>query len=360
MTIIKQYSTVQSVSYAKIIPMKRRINTLLILFLITQTIRAQQEFQFNNSVFNPFLINPAAGGMTDVIHFELSGRTQWLSYDGRPQTFMATGNSQIRINKRTGKVLSEFNPTEDKLFQGPQITVNKRKHIIGGKVWNDAIGPFTKTSLQANYAYHMPLTKTLNFGVGLGLGLTNFRINQEKVKLHETDDYTITQSIGNSSRQNMADAQAGIVIYGEKLYFGFSTSQLFNNSIVLGNMITANRLKRHYFTMLKYKTTLTAKLSLEPSMILKSVGGSPLSYDLAMRLIAQNRSWVTVQYRKGGSLIFQVGSNLIKNMYLSYSYEYGAGKLRLANNGTHELQLGWYLGKNRNLEEELIEKSKLK
>jgi len=298
--------------------MKRLFCTYLFLIVVTKTTWAQQEFQFSNSIFNPFLLNPAAGGMTDVIHFELSSRVQWLGYDNGPQTFIATGNSQFALNKRDAKVLSEFNPTEEKLFQGPKTTVAKKKHVIGGKVWNDAIGPFAKTSLQATYAYHLPLTRTLNIGVGLGLGMSNFRINQQKVKLYEPDDLTITQNLGNSSRQNMADAQAGLVIYGDKLYFGFSISQLFNNAIVVGNTITTNRLNRHYFTMLKYKTVVTKNLSLEPCMIVKSVAGSPISYDLGVRLIAKERCWTAFQYRKGGSLIFQVGSNLIKNMYLNY------------------------------------------
>jgi hypothetical protein len=41
----------------------------------------QQEYQFANTVNNPYLLNPAAGGMTDVMQFEASTRMQWLGYD---------------------------------------------------------------------------------------------------------------------------------------------------------------------------------------------------------------------------------------------------------------------------------------
>lgn len=190
--------------------------------------------------------------------------------------------------------------------------------------------------------------------------MSNFRVNSSKVTLYQTDDNTYAQFLGNSAQQNLGDAQAGFVIYGEKFYFGFSSSQLLKNDIVLSSVMTSSNFNRHYFTMLKYKLALTKTLALEPSLLLKSVAGSPLSYDVGARVISKNRSWATLQYRSGNSLIFQVGSNLIKNMYLAYTYEYSSGKLRVANNGTHEIQLGWYIGKNRNLEEELKEDKKAK
>lgn len=329
--------------------------SLLVMSLAGTTLWAQQEYQFSNSAFNPYLLNPAAGGMTDVMHFELSSRVQWLGYDGGPQTFMATGNSQFTFKKKENKVLGEFNTGGEKLFAGPKVSVSKKKHVIGGKIWNDAIGPFAKTSFQASYAYHLPLSKKLNFGVGLGLGMSNFRVNASKVTLYQTDDNTYSQFLGNSAQQNLGDAQAGFVIYGEKLYLGVSSSQILKNDVVLNSVLTSSNFNRHYFTMLKYKVGINKSLAIEPSLLLKSVANSPLSYDLGARLISKNRSWAAFQYRKGGSMIFQVGSNLINNLYLAYSYEYSTGKLRTANNGTHELQLGWYIGKNRNLEDELKE-----
>ena len=335
--------------------MKSLLGLFSLLLITGNTTWAQQEYHLSNSITNPFLLNPAAGGMTDVIHFELSSRIQWLGYDGAPHTFMVAGNSQFSLRKKNVNILGEFNQLGEKLFKGPKTTVAKKKHIIGGKAWNDAVGPFSKTSFQMSYAYHLPLTQKLNFGLGMGIGMSNFRINQEKVKLYQQDDNTITQYLGNSAQQNMVDAQVGFVIYGERLYFGLSSSQLFNNVVVLGNTQTQNRFNRHLFGMLKYKIGLSETMALEPSVLVKSVGGAPLSYDIGARLISKERSWLTFQYRRGGSLIFQAGSNLINNIYLAYSYEHSSGKLRLANNGTHELQIGWYIGKNRNLEEELRE-----
>ncbi len=341
--------------------MKNMIFKSVLVFTVVSaaiSIHAQQEYQLANSPFNPYLLNPAAGGMTDVMQFEITSRSQWLGYEGGPRTFLASGNSQFAFKKGEKNVLGEFNIQDEKLFEGPKVSVAKKKHIIGGKIWNDNIGPFSKTSFQGSYAYHLPLSKKLNFGVGIGLGMSNFSLDQNKVNLYQADDNTYNQFLGNSSQQNLGDAQAGFVVYGEKFYFGLSSTQILKNSVVLNNIMTGSNFNRHYFTMMKYKFTLSKTMHLEPSLIVKSVSNSPISIDLGARLISKNRSWVGIQYRNNSSLIFQVGSNLLKNLYISYAYEQSTGKVRVASNGTHEIQLGFYLGKNRNMENELKEGKK--
>jgi type IX secretion system PorP/SprF family membrane protein len=318
---------------------------------------SQQEYQFANTVNNPFLLNPAAGGLTDVMHFEASTRMQWLGYEGGPRTVLISGNSQINFNKSGENVISEFNVRDEKLFKSPEITTGASKHIIGGKVWNDAIGPFSKTAIQGSYAYHLRLNKKLNFGVGIGLGYSNFRLNESKVTLFQEDDNTYTQFLGNSSQQNIADAQAGFVVYGERFFFGLSGTQLLKNKVVLNQVLTESNFDRHYFIVTKYKLINSGDITIEPSLIAKFAKEIPVSIDLGARVIYKNSSWFGLQFRTNSSLIFQVGSNLIKNLYLNYSYEYSMGKLRTAGNSTHEIQLGYYLGKNRNVDKEIKQNS---
>lgn len=322
------------------------INCLLVL-----TSTAQQEYQFANTANNPFLLNPAAGGLTDVMQFEASTRMQWLGYEGGPRTILLSGNSQI--GKSGSKALSEFNVHDETLFEGPKVSTGKNKHIIGGKVWNDAIGPFSKTSIQGSYSYHLPLTKSINIGVGLGLGYSNFRLDESKVVLHQTDDNTYAQFLGSASQQNLGDAQAGLVVYNEKFFVGLSGTQVLNNDVKLNQILTNSFFSRHYFMIAKYKIEGGGDVAIEPTAVVKYTGNSPWSVDVGARALYKNSSWFGFQYRTNSGLIFQVGSNLIKNLYVSYAYEYSMGKIRTAGNATHEIQLGYYLGKNRNVDKEL-------
>lgn len=336
--------------------MKNRKNIIKLAImncLLVFTSTAQQEYQFANTANNPFLLNPAAGGLTDVMQFEASTRMQWLGYEGGPKTIILSGNSQIGIGKSGEKVLSEFNVHDETLFEGPKVTTGKTKHIIGGKIWNDAIGPFSKTSIQGSYSYHLPLTKSINLGVGLGFGYSNFRLDETKVVLHQSDDNTYAQFLGSSSQQSLGDAQAGLVLYNEKFFVGLSGTQVLNNDVKLNQILTNSFFSRHYFMVAKYKIEGDGDVAVEPTAVVKYTGNSPLSVDVGARALYKNSSWFGFQYRTSSGLIFQIGSNLIKNLYVSYAYEYSMGKIRTAGNATHEIQLGYYLGKNRNVEKEL-------
>ena len=319
---------------------------------------AQQESQFINVVNNPYILNPAAGGLTDVINFEVSSRTQWLGYNGGPQTFMFTANSQVRFKKNGDKVLSEFNTEDKALFSNPDATIGKVKHVIGGRASNDAIGPFAKTSVFGSYAIHLPFTKKISFGVGLGVGWSNFRINQDRVVLFQEDDAAYSQFLGNSTGQNILDANAGIVFYDNHFVAGVSMTQLFKNKVTFADVATESFYNRHFFVTAKYRFDFDNKLSIEPSVITKLAENSPASLDLGVRFAYNRSAWLGVQYRTSNAIVFQVGANIVKNLYVAYGYEIATGKIRTASNGSHEIQLGFYLGKNRNIDRELKGKKK--
>ena len=335
--------------------MKNFASILFILFSLLSF--GQQESQFSNNINNPYYLNPAAGGLTNVMQFEVLGRTQWVGYNGGPRTMMVMGNSQISFNKEQ-KVLSEYNIKDKSFFETPEITTGKTKHIVGGKVINDAIGPFSKTSAYASYAIHLPFVKSFNFGVGLGLGWSNFRLDENRVVLHQNDDIAYAQFLGNSSQQNIADANAGIVFYDENLFVGLSTSQFLNNQVNLSGIGTGSNFNRHYFFTAKYRFDSNGSIALEPGVFGKMTSNAPMSLDIGTRFIYNNSTYLGLQYRTSNAIVLQLGSTLIKNLYIGYAYEHTIAGLQKVNSSTHEIQLGLYLGNNRNIDKEIKENTK--
>lgn len=326
----------------------KRIIYILTLSFIALSLNgiAQQEAYFLNNVNNPFILNPAAGGLNGVAQIELTSRSQWLGYNGGPRSFMLTANSQIRTKKE--QVLSAFNKEDKALFSSPSNTVGKIKHVVGGKAMNDAIGPFAKSSVHGSYSIHLPFSKKLNFGVGIGLGWSNFRIDQERVSLYEDNDLAYSNFLGASSSQNFLDANAGIILYGERFSAGISTSQVFKNQASFDDIEAGNYHNRHYFATLKYAIPVGDKFGFEPAVIAKYVQNAPFSFDAGARITYNSSIWLGGYYRTGNSIAIQVGANIIKNFYVSYGYEMSTGLLRTSGNGTHEIQLGIYIGNNKN------------
>lgn len=318
---------------------------------------SQQEYQLSNIAFNPYYLNPAAGGLTDVAQIEITGRTQWMAYDNGPKTMLVSGHSQIRRNKNEN-ALAEFNVKGNSFYDLPEMTAGKVKHVIGGKAGNDAIGPFSKTSAYGSYAIHLPLVKNVNFGAGVGLGWSNFSINQDRVVLYEEDDQAYQSFLGNTSMMNFADVNAGIVIYHEKFFFGFSTTQLLNNKVSFNDNQTVSNFNRHYFLVGRYSHELNSSLAIEPNVVAKFAVNSPASFDIGARMKFSKSTWLGLQYRTSNAIVCQVGSTLVKNLYLSYSYEYATGRISTASNSTHELQIGFLFGNNRNIDKELKQNKK--
>jgi type IX secretion system PorP/SprF family membrane protein len=313
---------------------------------------AQQEHQLSNALFSPYLYNPAAGGMVDVIQIDMTARTQWTGYEGGPKTMLVSGSSQFGRSTSKKQILSTFSDGKKALFSAPVVSTAKKKHVVGGKIYSDAAGVFVKTAFQLQYARHLMLTRKLNIGAGFGMGYSQFRINDSKAVLFQTNDDFYNQILANGARQHFLDAQVGLVVYGKNLFMGYSATQMLNNAISFKDLETDGRYQRHHFISFKYGLPVTESICIEPAAVLKLTRNAPLSADVGFRVLYNRSAWFGMQYRTTNSLSFQLGSTLIKNLYIGYAFEQGIGKIRTATNGTHELQLGYFIGRKGDFEKQ--------
>lgn len=315
---------------------------ILVVLLMSGTAFAQQESQFITSINNPFQYNPAAGGLASAVNIELASRLQWVGFGQGPTTFNLMANSVIGIGNSAH--LQELE--NDKKFLGsrPEVTVGALKHVVGGQVYSDQIGVFQTTKVQANYAIHLPVTKEFNVGAGLGLGWHGNSINDKRVVIYDATDEVYTNALANGAKQNMLGANFGLVFYGKGLFVGASFSQLFNNKAKFHDFNLKSRYQPHYYVNLAYAIRFGMH-AIEPAVVLKATAKAPVSVDFGARYIYNNAAWFGVYGRTGNAVAFQLGANLIKNIYISYAYDYTFGRLVNAKSGTHEINFGVYIGK---------------
>ncbi|MES2557867.1 MAG: type IX secretion system membrane protein PorP/SprF [Bacteroidota bacterium] len=326
--------------------------------LFTGILSAQQDIQFSQALSNPYLFNPAAGGMANVAEFNIGTRAQWLSVEGKPMTYYASGQSQIRSGKTKKTVLDEFNLEHKSIYNSPERTIGL-KHVIGGKVVSDVIGPFARTGFMGSYAIHMPFTKKINVGLGIGLGMNSFSINESKVTLMDANDGAYLSYVGASNRQSMVDVQSGLVFYNNKFYFGLSGSQLLKNKAQFKGIETESRFERHWYAVASYRfDIMEKKFGIEPVAIVKKTVASPLSYDVGARFHYYNMGWISLGYRGNAALSAGFGFNVLRQFRLAYAFEMGVSNLRSYGNGSHEIQLGFVFGRKRNMEKEFKQQEK--
>lgn len=330
----------------------KKIFATLSIFGAVLTASAQQELQFSQTLSNPFFFNPAAGGLSNVGEVFLSQRSQWSGIEGRPLTFYGSVNSIIDTKRDDENfALQEFNTSRKSVFTSPARTLGK-KHIVGGKMYTDQIGPFRKNSVQASYAYHLPLNFEWNFGAGLSIGYSNFGIDENKAVLDEAGDAAFMSYAANSPRQNYLDAGAGLVLYSKTFLLSLSTTQLMNKQASFDGVASNSYYARHYFALVSNQFAVGTNYMLEPLAMVKMVGKAPLSYDAGMRFHYRQMGFLSVTYRSQSALAFGVGCNVLKNFRFCYSYDIAISKTRSFGAGAHELQLGILFGHKRNLERE--------
>jgi type IX secretion system PorP/SprF family membrane protein len=307
---------------------------------------SQQESQFASSFNNPYLYNPAAGGLANVAQIDVVTRLQWTGAGQGPKTVNLSGHSVLGIGGSAA--VESYNPKGKFMHALPTASTGTMKHVVGGRIMSDEIGVFSKVAAHASYAIHLPVVKEFNIGVGVGLGWSNFRINPNRVVLHDQNDDAYLMALTNTSQQHFFDANAGLVFYGKGLFFGASISQLFGNKAKFsGNdfkVATNSRYNRQYVLNLAYGIKV-GKSVLEPGVIAKFADNAPANFDFGARFIYRNATWLGVYGRTSNNLVFQFGTTLVENIYISYAYEHGVGKIRNAASGTHEIQLGIFLGK---------------
>jgi type IX secretion system PorP/SprF family membrane protein len=325
----------------------RKIKLLIasVLTLGGTFVFAQQEFQYSNYTQNPYLYNPAAGGLTDFTQVDLGYRNQFISSSGNPVTPYFSGTVPLYF-KKAKLEQATFNPENKMMYAPPLNGVGKFKHVVGGKVIGDMIGPFRKTGIMASYAVHLPMTSKVSFGAGLGLGWNNMGVRSSQAIVHDETDLTY-QEFSSKWSQNNLDMQLGFVVYTDRLTVGLSGTQLLGNKLKFSDAFYKSKLNSHWMLFSSYKWAVAGDFVIEPYMMLRVVKNAPFSADLGSKF-HYKYVWIGAQYRTAQSFAVSFGLNFLKNIYLSYAFEYSAKSIRVANAGTHEVQIGFFIGKSKN------------
>ncbi len=331
----------------------KKLIYIALFFGFSSPLIAQQESQFTQFYMNPYMHNPAASGMMSLIDVNLGFRQQWAGIEGAPRTFFASAHSQIKLGKKGNQVLQEFRESGT-FFSTPQVSTGAVKHVVGGKLFTDQMGPFNKTSLGGSYAFHFPMIKNVNMSFGLSAGWSNFGLNSSKVKLYHQDDGAYANLTSNGGSQNFFDMQAGTMIYHKYFEVGYSMSQLINNKYVVENITTDSRFERHHFVYIAGNIDFNDDWMVSPAIFMRSVKNAPFNFEGMIRVQYRRMAWLGVGYRNTNTLTFSAGANFAKNFRIGYSYDSGFGQYRsVQGGGSHEIIVGFLLGKNRKLEKEI-------
>ncbi|MVN22262.1 PorP/SprF family type IX secretion system membrane protein [Mucilaginibacter arboris] len=312
---------------------KTRKACLFVCFIICAlNVKAQQEVQFSQYIFNGLYINPAAAGAKEDFYVHSFYRSQWTGVTGAPQSFSVAADG----------------------------TINDEKVGLGILLAKDKIGAQNSLAAYANYAYRLQVGGSGNqrLSFGLGAGLVQSGIDGSKLNAGQDGDNVIP--VGYQSTI-LPDARAGVLYTSESFFAGFSADNLVAKYMNRDKSLTVPIPNPHFYLTAGTVLSLNDDTRIKPSFLLKNASGTATSLDLNTFLILGDRFWIGGTYRTSLKLLsnsaysssFQNASAVVaqieffatSKLRIGYAFDYSMSAFSGFGNGSHELSLGIYLTK---------------
>ena len=294
---------------------------------------AQTEPQFTQYMYNQYLFNPAYAGCKDCLEGSLLYRNQYLNLTDRPIQ------------------------TEGFNFNAP---IAKASSGIGITLINDQIGWQRSTYLALNYDYRKTFAWG-RLGVGIGAGFVQTGLNGAELRASDgnytngTVDHN-DPDLPNTMQNGIApDLSFGLYINkadannDDKYFAGVSINHIaFTSARINAPAGTVDlNFARNLFIMGGYDFTITKKLSLMPSAIIKT-DFNQTEVDLGGTFTIINNILAGITFRGYDkntidALSFVLGFKY-RSFRLVYSYDANLSYLSNFNSGSHEISLRYCYG----------------
>ncbi|MBU3821594.1 type IX secretion system membrane protein PorP/SprF [Flavobacteriaceae bacterium XHP0103] len=288
---------------------------LLIAFVSVNLIKAQQDPQYTQYMYNPQVVNSGYMGSKDALGLGLLYRTQWAGFEGAPKTGTFTIHSPIGILKRMA---------------------------LGLSIVNDRIGPSDKTNFVVDYSYSLIFSDASRLSFGLKGGIDLFNVDYTKLNLYDGTDAQFQDNINNKI---IPQVGAGIFYNTDRLYLGLSVPNFFNSkhynesSIddVEKDAIAIDRL--HYFLIAGYVFDINDNLRFKPATMVKAVSGSPLQIDVSGNFLINDKLTLGAAYRWDAAISAMAGFQITNQLFIGMGYDFQTTDIEKYSNGSYEVFL---------------------
>ena len=284
---------------------------LIGIFLVSTLVKAQQDPQYTQYMYNMNVINPAyATDNSGVINLGGLYRTQWVGAVGAPKTATLFAHSPIA-----------------------------KRVEMGVSFINDAIGDVVnENNIYVDFAYVLPVSEKNKLSFGIKGGATFFNTNFSGFQFTDPDfDFAFENNIN----EVFPNVGSGTFLFGENYYLGLSAPNLLTTKHInsKNGIKTTGVEEIHYFFTGGYVFDLNSNLKFKPAFMTKAVSGAPLSVDVTTNFLINNKLELGAGYRFDDSVSGLVNFYVLPNLRVGYSYDYTLSNLGRYNSGTHEIFL---------------------
>lgn len=294
--------------------MKSIFSSIALLgFLVVSTFGySQQDPHYTQYMYNTMSVNPAYAGSKGHGVINALGRTQWVGFEGAPDT----------------QTLSYDTPLG---YSGIGLGVN---------LVNDNIGPSRETYIDANVSYTIHTGEEGNLALGLKLGGRLLNIDWSKGRYQLGDPLYTNNNINNKFLPTVG---AGVYYHTPNWYVGLAAPNFLRTEHYNDKTESVAVERMHLFLIAGYVFDLSDTLKFKPAVLLKGVAGAPASLDVSANFLFNEKFRAGLAWRWDDSISALLGFNINKNFQIGYAYDLTTSNYSNYNSGTHELMLRYEL-----------------
>lgn len=297
----------------------------LALFLASDVV-GQQDPQFTQFPFGLQQVNPAVSGQERGLRVGGMYRTQWVGLEGHPVSQLIYAN----------------------------LPLYHLKSGAGLAVVNDKAGQENTLFAMASYSYNLKVGQG-DLALGLSAGIIQKSLDGSKLKapqgdyepgvIDHNDPYIPLSRVSDLT----PDFGFGISYSLSDLYVGLAATHVMSPKInyTIGNSSTEIAYTPHLYLHGQYAIYLNEQLTLRPALIMKS-DLTIHQLDINAALLYNDNIWGGLSFRGYNSRSFDavagmIGLKLSNDISFGYSYDINISALRVANGGSHELMINYFV-----------------
>ena len=286
-------------------------NTCFAIFcFLSGVLFAQQDPHFTQYFENTLFVNPAYAGSRGALNITSVHREQWTGFDGRPQSSTLSIHSPMK-NESVG---------------------------LGLTLVNDAIGPMNQTMVYGDYSFKLKFSEKSHLALGMKAGVNLINLNTQELTTNTANDPNLQSSSNFRVNPNFG---FGAYYHSEHFFAGFSIPKLLERSY--SDLDDPNRSieQRHYYTILGGIFNLNSSVKLRPTCQVKMTAGAPISIDLALTSILNDKFWIGSMFRYNAAIGFFTQYSVNESLRIGLATDFGIQQIRNFNSGTFEAMISY-------------------
>lgn len=270
----------------------RKIIAIVFIFTSIWGLKAQQDAQYTQYMYNTLAVNPAYAGSRGVLSINGLHRSQWVGLDGAPTT--QTLNFNTPIGKRVG---------------------------IGLSIVNDEIGNGTNqdTYFDAAFSYTVLTSETGKLSFGLKAG--GHALNIDFSRLQNYNNEANTVGLSNIDKKFSPNFGAGVYYHTDQFYAGLSVPNFLKTEHFDSSSSSIAQERMNIYLITGYVFNLNPNLKFKPAALLKAVNGAPLQVDVSANFMINEKFTLGAAYRWDAAVSALFGFQITDQFMLGLAYD---------------------------------------